>query len=773
LLGLLAGTAVLYLWDLGASGYGNSFYAAAVQAGTISWKAMFFGSLDASNYITVDKPPASLWLMALSGRIFGFGSWSLLVPDALCGVATVAVLSATVRRLAGPAAGLLAGLICALTPVAALMFRFDNPDALLVLTMTVGAYFLTRAVLAGSWRWIGLAGLALGFGFLTKMLQAFLVLPAFALAYLVAAPPKPLRRIVHVLVGGLGVVVGAGWWVAVVALTPASARPYVGGSQDDSELGLAFGYNGVSRIFGGGNRGGGAVRAAGAALERGAAGGGALRPAAGTALGDSSGFPGFPGGGRGGGGFGGSTGIGRMFSQSFGAQISWLIPAALILLAGGLWVTRRAPRTDPARAGLVLWGGWLVGSAVVFSYMQGTIHQYYTSALAPSVAATVAIGARALWATPTRPLHPARGLLRRRRAGTPVSGPATVGNQRTRDAFVARLFLAAAVAVSGWWAYDLLGRISWQGWLRVPVLVAGVGAAALVLYAGRQHPGADAGGPAFDPLAARRRARYAGAGVAALAGVGMLAGPAAYALDTVGTPHTGASPLAGPSGGRDDGPFGRGVPAGLTGQLDASRADQLGPVGGAGGQGGSGGRGGLGGLGRFGGSDGSRGQPFGMSGRGELPGGGQLPGPAPGGGIGGFGGFGGGFGGLAAPDENGGVAALLESGATKFRWVAAVSNSQSAASLELATGGDPVMAMGGFSGRDPAITLAQFQSYVSKGYLHYFVGGVSGGGFRGFGGGGGASGQITTWVTRNFAKVSLGGQTLYDLTKPTRAGTPG
>ena len=184
---LLAAAAALYLWDLGASGYANSFYAAAVQAGTQSWKALLFGSLDPGNSITVDKPPASLWIMALSGRIFGFNSWSLLAPQAVEGVLSVWLLFAAVRRWAGPAAGLIAGAALALTPVAALMFRFDNPDALLVLLLVAGAYCVVRAVEQASVGWLMLAGTALGFGFLTKMLQAFLVLPAFALVYLVAA----------------------------------------------------------------------------------------------------------------------------------------------------------------------------------------------------------------------------------------------------------------------------------------------------------------------------------------------------------------------------------------------------------------------------------------------------------------------------------------------------------------------------------------------------------------------------------------------------------
>ena len=153
LIGLLLATAVLYLWGLGASGWANSFYSAAVQAGTKSWKAFFFGSSDAANFITVDKAPASLWVMELSARVFGLSSWSILVPQALEGVAAVGVLYATVRRWFSPGAALLAGADTALTPVAALMFRFNNPDALLVLLLTGGAYCITRALEAGRTKW--------------------------------------------------------------------------------------------------------------------------------------------------------------------------------------------------------------------------------------------------------------------------------------------------------------------------------------------------------------------------------------------------------------------------------------------------------------------------------------------------------------------------------------------------------------------------------------------------------------------------------------------
>src|SRR4051794_37210308 len=349
LLLLLAATAVLYLWDLRASGWANSFYSAAAQAGSESWKAFFFGSSDAASSITVDKPPMSLWVMALSVRLFGLSSWSILVPEALMGVASVGLLYATVRRTTRSAvAGLIAGAVLALTPVAVLMFRFDNPGALLVLLLigsvaaTVRALESTRLRSVGlpghPVRWLALGGTLVGLAFLTKMLQAFLVLPALAAVYLLAAHTPVGRRIVHLLVAFGSMILAAGWWIAIVELWPASSRPYIGGSQTNSILELTLGYNGFGRITGD---------------EAGSVGGGA---------------------GAGGGGNWGATGLLRLLGSDIGGQVAWLLPAALVLLAAGLWLTRRAARTDPVRTGLVVWGLWLLVTGLTFSFMAGIFH---------------------------------------------------------------------------------------------------------------------------------------------------------------------------------------------------------------------------------------------------------------------------------------------------------------------------------------------------------------------------------------------------------------
>ena len=461
---LLIGTAALYLWGLSASGHANSFYSAAVQAGSQSWKAFLFGSLDAGNAITVDKPPASLWLMALSVRIFGLSSWSILVPQSLLGVATVGVLYASVRRTSGHAAGLVAGAILALTPAAASMFRFNNPDALLVFLLTAASYLALRAAEKASGRLLVGAGVLIGFAFLTKMLQAFLVLPAFALVYLVAAPTTVRKRLLHLVAAFGATIVSLGWWVAIVELVPASWRPYVGGSENNSVLDLIFGYNGLGRIFG-------------------------------------------QGGGQG--GMWGEAGATRLFDGVSGGMIAWLIPAALLLGTVALVIIGRAHRSHPVRAAIMLWGGWLIVTGLVFSFMAGVYHDYYTVALAPAIAGLVVVAGEVLW--------------------------------RRRISRLARAGLSGTMIITAVWAFVVLGRASEPySTLRWPVLIIGVLAAVGLL------------------LAHRLPKALAGV-VLGLALLGAGTGPAAYAVQTAATPHQGSIVTAGPVSG-NSGPGGQGAP---------------------------------------------------------------------------------------------------------------------------------------------------------------------------------------------------------------------
>jgi 4-amino-4-deoxy-L-arabinose transferase-like glycosyltransferase len=450
---LLGATAVLYLWNLSASGWANAFYSAAAQAGADNWTAMLFGSSDAANAITVDKTPAALWVMDISVRLFGLSPWSVLVPQALEGVGAVALLYAAVRRAAGPGAALLAGAVLALTPVAALIFRFNNPDALLVLLLVAAAYGVQRACERDASRWwLIAAGVVVGFGFLAKMLQVFLVVPGFAAAYLVAAERPVLRRMADGIAASLAVVVSGGWYLLMVELWPASDRPYIGGSQHNSIIELTLGYNGFGRLTG--DEPGGLGN-----LDH-------------------------------------DVGWGRLFDSGMGLEIGWLLPAAVILLAAGFVCVGRAPRTDPTRAALILWGGWLVSTAVVFSFANGIVHSYYTVALAPAIAACIGIGATLLWRS--------RADIR---AATALSGTVLV-----------TAVLAAVLAAR---------HAEWLPWLRAFIAVGGVGAGVLLLVSGRL-------------------ARWAARGTAGLAIVVCAAGPAAYTIATAATPHHGSIPTVGP-----------------------------------------------------------------------------------------------------------------------------------------------------------------------------------------------------------------------------------
>ncbi|GLY30042.1 hypothetical protein Kisp02_34070 [Kineosporia sp. NBRC 101731] len=656
-------TAVLYIQNVAVSGNANEFYAAAVQAASKSWKAWFFGSFDAANFITVDKPPASTWVMGLSARIFGYSSWSMLVPQALEAVAAVGLLYAAVKRWSGPAAGLLAGAVLALTPAAALIFRFNNPDALLALLMTAATYCMVRAVENGSTKWVLLCGSALGFAFLTKMLQGWLIVPALGLAYLVCAPTSFKRRFAQLIGGLVAMIVSCGWWIAIVELWPADSRPYIGGSENNSILELVLGYNGLGRILGGDGNGGG--------------GGGMTGGTAGSS-------------------FGGATGLNRLFGSEMGNEISWLLPTALVALVFGLLLTWRNPRTDRTRAALIMWGGWMLTVGLIFSYMKGTIHPYYTVALAPAIGAVVAIGGKTCW--------DARHLWR------------------------ARIGLAGMILASGLWSYTLLARnADWAPGLRYVILAVTVIAAIGLVLPIR--------------LAAKALVTLVLAGM--LAG---LAGTASYAVATTTQSHTGSIPSVGPASAASasGGGFGGGG-GGMPGGMGGTGSSETGtPPGGTTGstEGGTSTDGSTG-------TDGST-----ESGGTTLPGqsGTSSDDDSTTTGRGGFGGGGMG-GGSSVSDE---LVELLKNAGTT--WAAATVSSNSAAPLQLASD-EPIMAIGGFSGSDPAPTLAQFQEYVANGDVRYFIGSGSGGG----GGGMGGNSEIATWVAANYTATTVGNQTVYDL----------
>ncbi|MGQ4478400.1 mannosyltransferase YkcB-related protein [Streptomyces sp. SAS_276] len=689
LVAIMVLAAVLYSWNLSGSSL-NSFYSSAVYSGTQNWKAWFFGSLDAGNFLTVDKPPFSLMVMGLSCRILGFGTWQMMLPEVAAALGTVWILHTSVKRYFGHAAAAIAALVLALTPITVAINRDNNPDTILVLLMVAGAALGLRAVRTE--RLLPLIGSAVcfGFAFNTKLLQGYIALPAVFAVYLFASKLGWKKKVVQLALATVALAVSSFWWATVVSLVPAADRPYIGGSTDGTAWDLIMGYDGFGRVFGGEGNGGG--------------------------------------GGGGGGTFAGTAGIGRMFNDVLGGQISWLLPFSAIALIAGLVLVGRAPRTDPTRAALVLWGGWTLLHYVTFSMAQGTMHPYYTTALAPGIAALCGGGGVMLW--------------RAFRGGD------------ARWSWV----LPAGLAVTGIWAIVVLRRASgWNTWLWPAIGVLMV-LAIVGLFLFRSGD----------------RTRLLTASVAA-AVIAALAGPTAYAVTPAASSGTGGgmggtNPTAGPStGGGMGGPGGGGGRGGFGGGM-------------RGGEGGPGGDTAPGGTGTGAGSGQASGEmpgggeaPGGMTpggggtgempqggqqggAGGEFPGGGTVPGgtggesgTAPGGTGGTRGGFGGG-GGMGGTTSSA-LVSYLEKHQDGAKWLLAVSNSQSAGQLILSTH-KPVISMWGFTGSDKAMTLAKLKELVKKGELHYIQ--LGGGGM---GGNSALNTEITAWVKKNATAVK---ESAYD-----------
>ncbi|MFE7858251.1 ArnT family glycosyltransferase [Streptomyces sp. NPDC057403] len=658
LIAILVVAAVLYAWNLSGSGM-NTFYSGAIWAGTQSWKAWFFGSLDPGNFLTVDKPPFALMVMGLSCRLFGFGTWQMMAPQIGAALATIWILHSSVKRVWGHVAATVAALVLALTPITVAINRDNNPDTLLVFLMVAGAALALRAT--RDERLLPLLGSAACFGlaFNTKLLAGWIALPAVFALYVYASQAPWAKRIVNLLSAAVVLAVSSFWWAIAVSLVPAADRPYIGGSTDGSAWDLIMGYDGLGRVFGGEGNGGG---------------------------------------GGGGGGFSGAAGLGRMFNDILGGQISWLLPFSAIALVGGLVLCGRAPRTDPRRMALVLWGGWTVLHYVIFATAQGTMHPYYTTALAPGIAVLCGGGGVMLLDAFRRDRHWA-------------------------------WVLPVAFGVTGIWAIVLLRRASgWNTWLWpvVGVLTVAAVVGMLVLRSGN-------------------RARLLTVSVAA-AVVASLAGPTAYAASEPfgssgggGGGMGGTNPTAGPTtGGGFGGPGGGGDRGGFPGGGEMP--------------------GGTGQGGRAGGFPGGGEMPGGGSGTGtgQAPGGasGTAPGgTAPGatGAAGQRGGMGGGPGGMGGADSE--LIAYLKKHRDGAKWLLAVSNSQSSAQIELSAR-EPVISMWGFTGSDNAMTVAKLKELVKKGELHYVqIGGGMGGGMGGPGGGNSVSTAVSNWVKKHGTAV--------------------
>ncbi|WP_330266770.1 glycosyltransferase family 39 protein [Streptomyces griseorubiginosus] len=668
LLAILALAGVLYGWNLSGSSL-NSFYSAAVYSGTQSWKAWFFGALDAGNFLTVDKPPFALMIMGLSCRVLGFGTWQMMAPEIAAALGTIWILHSSVKRAFGHVAAAIAALVLALTPITVAINRDNNPDTILVLLMVGGAALALRAVRTD--RLLPLIGSAVLFGlaFNTKMLQGYIALPAVFAVYVYASKLGWKKKVINLGLAAVALAVSSFWWATAVSLVPADDRPYIGGSTDGSAWNLIMGYNGLGRVLGGEGNGGG--------------------------------------GGGGGGTFAGTAGIGRMFNDVLGGQISWLIPFAFLALVGGLVRCGRAPRTDLTRAALVLWGGWLVLHYLTFAMAEGTMHPYYTTALAPGIAALCGGGGVLLW--------------RAFRSGD------------ARWSWV----LPAGLAVTGVWAIVLLRRATgWNTWLWPVVGVLTVLAIAGLLV--------------FRTAASGTKARLLAVSVAA-AIVAALAGPTAYAASPAFSATTGGmggtNPTAGPStGGGMGGPGGGGGRGGFGGNGGGPGGTQQG--GRAGGEFPDGG----GGTGQMQPGGGSGELPQGGNG---FPGGGELPGGQNGGTQNGGTAPGGTGNATGRPGGGGGMGGSVDSALVSYlekhqdgaKWLLAVSNSQSAGQLILSTH-KPVISMWGFTGTDQAMTLARLKELVKKGELHYIQ--LGGGGM---GGNSSLSQQITSWVQKNGTAV--------------------
>ena len=697
---IAAAAAALFTWGIGQSQY-HSFYSDAVRSMSMSWKAFLFGSFDPANSITLDKIPGFLWPQALSARLFGFHAWALTLPQVIEGVLSVLVLYRVVRRWAGANAALIAAAAFTATPVVAGLFRSAVEDAAFTLLLLLAADATQRAAQNARLRPLVMAGVWVGLAFQTKMLEAWAVLPALGLVYLVSAPTALRRRLIHLTVAGAVAVAVSASWMLVVTLTPAKDRPYVDGTTNNSAFSMVVGYNFLNRFsslgisaadtgsvttttgggaaHGGGHSGGhsggfgdhsggyGAASGTGTGTGTGAGAG------AGGAFGGrgSGGGGGWAGGhatgarGGAGGGMSGQNGWGKMFGSTLASQVGWLYPIAAIAAVLGLIWRRRRPRTDPVRAGYLLWSVWLAMYFLVFSAGSVAGHTYYMGVVAVPLAALTGAGVTQFW--------------RAFRAGG-------------RRAWA----LPAAVAATAGWggviAWDYPTFLSWLG----PV-VLGLGVVALVLLA-LSRPGGRATG---------RRVALAGlvAGLAA-----MLIAPAAWAssafelqyghnaMGTVGP----ASSLGG----------GRGATA------VAGAAHRVGgSAGGAAGFGGAGGAGMGAGMGAM---------------------------------------FGGGGSTLTAQQKA--LLSYTETHRDGAKYVFATTSWSTASPYVMAEGAD-VLPMGGFTGEVPSPTLAQVQRDVAAGQLRYVLlsgstggrtAGSSGfGGFAGFGGGGGSSApsaKVTDWV---------------------------
>ena len=518
LLGLMALAAVLNLWNLAVNGWANTYYAAAVRSMSTNWHDFLFASLDKSGLMTVDKPPLAFWIEALSARIFGFHSLSILVPEALMGVAAVALVYDITRRMFGRVAGTAAGLAFALTPITVAMARDNNPDEALILCCVAALWFALRALETGrttkappsgaadhSTKYLVWCGVCVGLGFEAKMGVALFVVPGIALAWMWTRWGDTwrirLRAFRQLAYGGLAMIVVGGAWPLLVTLTPAADRPWISGTSDNSIWSLIFGYNGLGRVAGqtGGPSGGG-----------GPGGGGGI---AGSV-------------------FGGNTGIFRLLGSALGDQAGWLLGFAVVTGVAILVLTRLR-RRDPRTGWLMVVGGAFLVTAVVFSFASGIFHPYYVSFLSPFAAALIGAGV---------------GLMAPRSLDTASA-------LRT-----ARILAPLAIAAGAITELVVLGTLGGSLAWATPLVIGVAGACAIALA-----------------LQLPRRARAVLVGVALAA---LLAAPATWAAQTLGHATNSTFPSGGPASASIGGPGGGGFGGGAGGGRFGGGARRFGGGGG-------------------------------------------------------------------------------------------------------------------------------------------------------------------------------------------------
>ncbi len=631
-------------FQLGQNGYGNLYYAAGVRSMADNWHNFFFVSFDPGGFVTIDKPPLGFWLQTLSTKIFGFTPFSIFLPQAVCGVLAVLLLYYLVRRHFGVVAGLVAALALAVSPISVVTDRNNTIDGTLALALLLAAWAVIHASETGKLRWLLLSGVFVGIGFNIKMAEAYLIVPALGLAYLLCAPGKIWTRIWHLLLAVAVMLAISLSWALAVDLTSAAQRPYVGSTQNNSEISLAFGYNGLNRLrIGGGNGYGRQQTGTGPSSRNNTTNSGSpgtnTSETPGPFAGNVQPFQGGP--------FqSGTPSPFRLFSVSLGGQIAWLLPFALLAIVALAWQRRFNFQKDRQQLGLVLWGFWLLTMAVFFT-LDGSFHQYYMTEMAPGLSALVGIGLVVMW-------QDYRSIGWR---GWLLPGA---------------LVLTAMAQI-----YMLASYPSWSQWLS-PLIGILTALVVITLIFSRLRPQLHLSGSTLRI-----------AGVALSIGMfALLMAPTIWAGYSVIQNTESSFPTAGPNAPSDFDNFanaGGGFPGGNGNSTNMSGTGR----GFGGGQYGN--RGGFGG-----GQNGNRA-------------GGQY----------GFAGFAGAFAdGSAQTDPT--LISYLEAHQGNKKFLVATASANTADSIILATN-RPVMAMGGFSGSDPILTLSDLQTLIKNGSVRFFL----------------------------------------------------